>query len=213
MEALCRTWRQLNPTRTILQTRLRQPPAAPAAPRRTYYYKPQRKEAFYDVEGVVTKDILLFRYEDVKKMRRQMAGVTVITGAWIYLGYTAYRLKSELKPYQAAEGLAERRWGPLLLDNVVRASFGVGLGRTLLAVLIKFSAPTPTMTIGHPLALLKNLPMFGIVEKSANVLTRLQASFCSGWACSATGRSGRPTRCGGWCCGRAASSSRSRRTA
>ena len=159
MEALCRTWRQLNPTRTILQTRLRQPPAAPPGPRRTYYYKPQRKEAFYDVEGVVTKDILLFRYEDVKKMRRQMAGVTVITGAWIYLGYTAYRLKSELKPYQAAEGLAERRWGPLLLDNVVRASFGVGLGRTLLAVLIKFSAPTPTMTIGHPLALLKNLPM------------------------------------------------------
>jgi hypothetical protein len=34
-----------------------------------HYYKPKHKDAFFDVEGVVTKDTLLFRYEDVSKVR------------------------------------------------------------------------------------------------------------------------------------------------
>ena len=33
------------------------------------YFKPsQQKEVFYDVEGVVTKDVLLFRYDDTGKV-------------------------------------------------------------------------------------------------------------------------------------------------
>ena len=34
------------------------------------YFKPSQKEAFFDVEGVVTKDVLLFRYDDSATVRK-----------------------------------------------------------------------------------------------------------------------------------------------
>ena len=35
---------------------------------RSYFKPSQQKEVFYDVEGVVTKDVLLFRYDDTGKV-------------------------------------------------------------------------------------------------------------------------------------------------
>jgi hypothetical protein len=51
------------------------------------YYKPkQQKEAFFDVEGVVTKDTLLFRYEDVNSVRRKNLVAMAMLPLWAYLG-------------------------------------------------------------------------------------------------------------------------------
>lgn len=57
------------------------------------YFKPSQKDVFYDVEGVVTKDVLLFRYDDTGKVYwRHMLAVGMLP-MWAYLGYTSYSLK------------------------------------------------------------------------------------------------------------------------
>ena len=57
------------------------------------YFKPSQKEVFYDVEGVVTKDTLLFRYDDTGIVYwRHMVAVGMFP-LWAYLGYTSYGLK------------------------------------------------------------------------------------------------------------------------
>ena len=68
------------------------------------YYKPQKqKEALYDVEGVVTKDILLFRYEDQTKVfRTNMLAMSMMP----VMDNTSHNF---------------------LLDNVSKASRGVGI--------------------------------------------------------------------------------------
>ncbi len=50
------------------------------------YYKPKQKDAFFDVEGVVTKDTLLFRYEDVSRVRRTNFMAMTMLPLWAYLG-------------------------------------------------------------------------------------------------------------------------------
>jgi CRISPR/Cas system CMR-associated protein Cmr1 (group 7 of RAMP superfamily) len=51
------------------------------------FYRPkQQKEAFFDVEGVVTKDTLLFRYEDVNSVRRKNFVAMAMLPLWAYLG-------------------------------------------------------------------------------------------------------------------------------
>jgi len=88
------------------------------------FFKPKQKEAFFDVEGVVTKDTLLFRYEDVKRVRMKcMVGVAMFP-QWAYLGYCAYNLKSQVRPYE--ENVENNMKISFLLNNVVEASTGVG---------------------------------------------------------------------------------------
>ena len=64
--SLGRPWRSLNSVR--------------------HYYKPKHKDAFFDVEGVVTKDTLLFRYEDVSSVRRKNFMAMAMLPLWAYLG-------------------------------------------------------------------------------------------------------------------------------
>jgi len=51
-----------------------------------HYYKPKQKDAFFDVEGVVTKDTLLYRYEDVGKVRKKNLVAMTMLPLWAYLG-------------------------------------------------------------------------------------------------------------------------------
>ena len=58
------------------------------------YFKPsQGKDAFFDVEGVVTKDVLLFRYDDSGKVFWINLIAMGMFPIWTYMGYTAYSLK------------------------------------------------------------------------------------------------------------------------
>ena len=58
------------------------------------YFKPsQGKDIFYDVEGVVTKDTLLFRYDDSGKVFWTNLIAMGMFPIWSYMGYFAYSLK------------------------------------------------------------------------------------------------------------------------
>ena len=58
------------------------------------YFKPsQGKDMFYDVEGVVTKDTLLFRYDDTGKVFWTNLIAIGMFPVWSYMGYFAYSLK------------------------------------------------------------------------------------------------------------------------
>eukprot|EP00092_Neocalanus_flemingeri_P001571 GFUD01001674.1.p1 GENE.GFUD01001674.1~~GFUD01001674.1.p1 ORF type:complete len:214 (-),score=67.69 GFUD01001674.1:288-929(-) len=89
------------------------------------YFKPGQKEAFYDVEGVVTKDTLLFRYEDPTKVFRKNMLAMAMMPLWGYLGYYSYSLKSKVEPFR--EEVVDNTRINFLLDNVSKASRGVGL--------------------------------------------------------------------------------------
>jgi len=93
---------------------------------RNCFFKPRQKEAFYDVEGVVKKDTLLFRYEDPKTVgRKGLIGVVMMpVGVW--LGYFSYSLHSTVEPMR--EGASKNDRINYLLNNVSFASRGVGLG-------------------------------------------------------------------------------------
>jgi len=90
-----------------------------------HYYKPKQKEAFYDVEGVVTKDILLFRYEDPSKVFRTNMVAMSMLPLWGYLGYFSYSLKSKVESFR--EDVVDDTKINFLMDNVSKASRGVGL--------------------------------------------------------------------------------------
>ena len=89
------------------------------------YYKPKQKEAFYDVEGVVTKDTMLFRYEDPTKVFRKNLVAMSMMPLWAYLGYFSYSLKSKVESFR--EDVVENTRINFLMDNVTKASRGVGL--------------------------------------------------------------------------------------
>ena len=62
------------------------------------YFKPsQGKDVFFDVEGVVTKDVLLFRYDDSGKVFWINLIAMGMFPVWTYMGYTAYSLKYYIK--------------------------------------------------------------------------------------------------------------------
>lgn len=90
------------------------------------YYKPKQKDAFFDIEGVITKDTPLFRYEDAKKVRLNNFAGMLMLPIWGYLGYFAYSLKSQMKPYE--ENVETNEKFSFLLNNVLSASTGVGVG-------------------------------------------------------------------------------------
>jgi len=90
-----------------------------------HYYKPKQKEAFYDVEGVVTKDILLFRNEDASKVFYTNLVAMSMMPVWGFMGYTSYSLKSKMEGFK--EDVADNTKINFLLDNVLNASRGVGL--------------------------------------------------------------------------------------
>ena len=86
-----------------------------------HYYKPKQKEAFYDVEGVVTKDILLFRNEDASKVF--YTNLVAIMPVWGFMGYTSYSLKSKMEEFK--EDVADNTKINFLLDDVLNASRGM----------------------------------------------------------------------------------------
>ena len=57
------------------------------------YFKPSQKEVFYDVEGVVTKDILLFRFDDTGNVLTRNMVAMIMLPLGTYLGYSAYQFR------------------------------------------------------------------------------------------------------------------------
>lgn len=97
---------------------------------RQIHYKPRQKEAFYDVEGVVTKDILLFRYEEAKKVFYRNMVALAMFPVWGQMGYVSYSLKSRLEndlKDGVAENVASNTKINFLYNNVLKASTGIGL--------------------------------------------------------------------------------------
>ena len=77
------------------------------------------------MEGVVTKDTLLFRYEDsTRVMYTNMVGLSMMP-LFGYLGYFCYSLKSKVEPYR--ERVMDNTKINFLLDNISMASRGVGI--------------------------------------------------------------------------------------
>jgi len=99
---------------------------------RSCFYKPKQKEAFYDVEGVVKKDTLLFRYEDDKVKRQSLIGLAMLPiGVW--MAYSTYYQYYRLEDVRKNEGAKTERLD-YLLNNVTLASQGVGIGFLLFYV-------------------------------------------------------------------------------
>jgi len=86
------------------------------------YYKPRRSEAFFDVEGVVTKDTLLFRYDDEKKVRRKGLLGLFMLPLHGYLGYFAFGLRK----LDSLKEVDEKLEYNLRFQNVLQASTVVG---------------------------------------------------------------------------------------
>ena len=57
------------------------------------YFKPSQKEVFYDVEGVVTKDILLFRFDDTGNVLTRNMVAMIMLPIGTYMGYSAYQFR------------------------------------------------------------------------------------------------------------------------
>jgi len=97
---------------------------------RQFHYKPRQKEAFYDVEGVVTKDTLLFRYEDTNKVFIRNMVALAMFPIWGQMGYLSYSLKPRLEndlEEGVAKNVAENTKINFLYSNVIKASTGIGL--------------------------------------------------------------------------------------
>ena len=57
------------------------------------YFKPSQKEVFHDVEGVVTKDILLFRFDETGNVLTRSMFAILMLPLGTYLGYSAYQFR------------------------------------------------------------------------------------------------------------------------
>merc|ERR1712059_77974 len=93
------------------------------------YFKPKHtKEAFYDVEGVVTKDTILFRYDDPSRlvMKRNVAALALVP-VWGWVGYNTFVLKSTVEPLKERQVVTEDARLQWLLNNVSLGSRGLGV--------------------------------------------------------------------------------------
>jgi len=146
------------------------------------FFKPKQKEAFFDVEGVVNKDTLLFRYEDVKRVRmKSMAGLAMFP-LWAYLGYFAYSLKAQVRPLE--ENLENNIKFSFLLSNVMKASTGVGLGFFLFGTGISSYWLIRTMNTVRQLVLRKGgkyvaIQTYGFLGRNQNFIS-IPVVHCSG---------------------------------
>ena len=146
------------------------------------YYKPKHKEAFYDVEGVVTKDILLFRYEDPKKVFRTNMIAMSMMPLWAYLGYFSYTLKSKVESFR--EEVVDNTKINFLMDNVSKASRGVGLAFFLFGASLSSYWVIRTMNTVRKLVLRKggkylSVQTYGLTGKSGQV-QNIPVVHCSG---------------------------------
>ena len=89
------------------------------------YFKPSQKEVFYDVEGVVTKDILLFRFDDTGNVFTRIMVALSMLPVGAYLGYSAYQFKTAVEPVQ--EAVAENPKLNWKVNQVISASTFVGI--------------------------------------------------------------------------------------
>ena len=89
------------------------------------YFKPSQKEVFYDVEGVVTKDILLFRFDDTGNVLTRNMVAMIMLPLGTYLGYSAYQFRNAVEPIQ--EAVAENPKLNWKVNQVVSASTFVGI--------------------------------------------------------------------------------------
>lgn len=93
---------------------------------RNYHYKPKDSHFYKQVpENFVNKDSILFRYEEPMAVFRKNLFAMTMLPLWTYLGYFAYSLRGSLKPYKETVDKSDRKW---VMDNIERASLGVGLG-------------------------------------------------------------------------------------
>eukprot|EP00088_Acartia_fossae_P048292 TRINITY_DN5267_c2_g1_i1.p1 TRINITY_DN5267_c2_g1~~TRINITY_DN5267_c2_g1_i1.p1 ORF type:complete len:233 (-),score=16.32 TRINITY_DN5267_c2_g1_i1:219-917(-) len=92
------------------------------------YYKPKQKDAFFDVEGVINKDTLLFRYEDAGSVRSQNIIALSMFPIWAYLGYDVFSLKKKMKHSEEKVESKDDQKLSFLFNNVMSASRGVGVG-------------------------------------------------------------------------------------
>ena len=77
------------------------------------------------MEGVITKDILLFCYEDASKVFYTNLVALSMMPVWGFMGCTSYSLKSKMEEFK--EDVADNTKINFLLDNVLNASRGMGL--------------------------------------------------------------------------------------
>jgi len=146
------------------------------------YYKPKQKDAFFDVEGVVNKDTLLFRYEDLKRVRmKNMIGMSMLP-VWGYLGYFAFSLRKKLEIYKD-EVSSNVRYN-FLLDNVSRASLGVGVGFFLFGTGLSVYWMLRTMNTVRRLVLRKGgkyigIQTYGLLGRNETVMN-VPVVHCSG---------------------------------
>lgn len=147
------------------------------------YYRPKQKDAFFDIEGVITKDTLLFRYEDVKKVRMKNIAGMIMFPLWAYLGYFAYSLKSQMKGFEENVETSDGKFS-FLLNNVMSASTGVGLAFFLFGAGISSYWTIRTMNTVRKAVLKKGgkyvlLQSYGFLGSNKNFIS-VPVVHCSG---------------------------------
>jgi len=147
------------------------------------YFKPsQGKDAFFDVEGVVTKDVLLFRYDDSGKVFWINLIAMGMFPIWTYMGYTAYSLKSAIEPVKDAT--AENTKLNWRIDHIMSGSWGIGLAYCLFGVGLSSYWVTRTMNTVRRLVLRKggkyiSIQTYGITGGGGKIFN-VPVVHCSG---------------------------------
>ena len=146
------------------------------------YYKPNQKEAFYDVEGVVTKDVLLFRYDDTGKVFWKNLVALVMFPVGTYLGYTAYTLKATMGEFK--DKVAENNKINWRAEQIEMGSVGIGLVYFLFCAGLSSYWITRTMNTVRRLVLRKGgkyvqIQTYGITG-GAGKIQNIPVVHCSG---------------------------------
>ncbi len=92
-----------------------------------HQYKPKERTLMPETplsEHFAAKDILLFRYEDPRKIIKQNLVAGTMLPLWTWLSYTCYNLKSDFAPYKETLESSDRSW---VYRNVEAASRGVSV--------------------------------------------------------------------------------------
>lgn len=93
--------------------------------RRSYQYKPKDKHVVQDiVESFASKDVILFRYENPKRIIWINLGCGLLFAAFSFQAYTMYDIGDVIKPNRKVADEKGRAW---MVDNVLLAANGVSV--------------------------------------------------------------------------------------